>query len=169
VNGYHFLAQVSHETLDLTYSEESASGEIYEGRTDLGNTKIGDGVRFKGRGLLQITGRKNYTSFEKYMNNNGSGKTFDFTSTNENAKKISNSIELSCLASGYYWKFIRPKLNKTADKDDVFWVSVYINGWAKQEHPFYPNKSREPNHMKERFLATERAKKIMGLRNEQNN
>src|SRR5512134_1807593 len=59
----HFLAQLGHESGDLRYSEELASGIAYEGRLDLGNTQPGDGMRFKGRGLIQLTGRANYTRY----------------------------------------------------------------------------------------------------------
>ena len=59
----HFLAQCAHESGGFIYREELASGAAYEGRRDLGNTQSGDGVRFKGRGYIQLTGRANYTKF----------------------------------------------------------------------------------------------------------
>jgi predicted chitinase len=48
-------------------TEEYASGEAYQGRVDLDNTHPGDGVRFKGRGLIMITGRYNYTQYGKLL------------------------------------------------------------------------------------------------------
>lgn len=63
----HFLAQVGHESGGLKWMLELASGDAYEGRKDLGNTRSGDGPRFKGAGAIQLTGRYNYQRFADYI------------------------------------------------------------------------------------------------------
>ena len=57
------MANLMHETQNFLYLEEIASGWAYEYRSDLGNTEPGDGPRFKGAGVLMLTGRHNYQRF----------------------------------------------------------------------------------------------------------
>lgn len=61
----YILATASHESDRFATQEEYASGADYEGRRDLGNTQPGDGKRFKGRGYVQLTGRKNYQLYSQ--------------------------------------------------------------------------------------------------------
>lgn len=56
----YFFSQVGHESDQFNAFEEYASGAAYEGRKDLGNIYKGDGVKFKGHGALQTTGRTNH-------------------------------------------------------------------------------------------------------------
>jgi predicted chitinase len=63
----HFLAQVGHESGGLRWMLELASGDAYEGRQDLGNTRAGDGRKFKGAGAIQLTGRYNYQRFADFI------------------------------------------------------------------------------------------------------
>lgn len=66
-----FLAQVGHESVGFTHTVEiwgpTAAQKRYEGRIDLGNTQPGDGFRFRGRGLIQITGRDNYQRLQDVL------------------------------------------------------------------------------------------------------
>lgn len=63
----YILATAEHESRLGQWMEEFASGWAYEYRSDLGNTQYGDGPRYKGRGFVQITGRRNYADWSKRL------------------------------------------------------------------------------------------------------
>jgi putative chitinase len=108
-----FLAQVGHESGGLFYTEELASGAAYEGRIkSLGNTQKGDGIRFKGRGLIQITGRANYKSVGDAL-----GVNFIINPTLLGGKNVNKctpaQLKNAALSAGWFWNSRR--LNAIAD------------------------------------------------------
>lgn len=111
----HFMAQLVHESGSFRYMEEIASGSAYEGRADLGNTQTGDGVRFKGRGPIQITGRDNYRKFGRKIG-------IDI----ENHPEIAAIPSIGLHLALEYWA--DRKLNALADADDVVTITRKING-----------------------------------------
>lgn len=113
----HYLAQVFHESAALRYTEEIASGKAYEGREDLGNTQKGDGVIFKGRGFIQITGRANYQAYA-----NSEYCVGDLMKHPEWLSKSPGNQK----ASMWFWK--TKGLNELADKDDIRAITKKVNG-----------------------------------------
>jgi putative chitinase len=111
-----FLAQVGHESGSLFFTEELASGAAYEGRKVLGNTQPGDGVRFKGRGLIQITGRSNYKAV-------GDALGIDFIKSpvllgGKNVNKCTQEqLKNAAMSAGWYWN--SRKLNAVADTINI--------------------------------------------------
>jgi putative chitinase len=59
----YILATAKHESDNFNTLEEYASGSAYEGRQDLGNDQAGDGVKYKGRGFVQLTGKNNFSAY----------------------------------------------------------------------------------------------------------
>lgn len=112
-----FLAQVGHESGQLRYVEEIASGRAYEGRKDLGNTFTGDGVKFKGRGLIQITGRANYTSLSKDFG-------IDFTSNPGLLKEPAYAVR----SAFWFWKTKNLNRYATLKESDFQQMTRIING-----------------------------------------
>lgn len=125
----HFLAQVRHESGEFVYAEEiwgPTKAQLgYEGRADLCNKTAGDGKRFMGRGLIQITGRCNYTIYTKYKKEKG--EDIDFTTEPKN--KEMGKLPYSTDSAGWYWsEKLNVNLNDYADKDDIIYITYRING-----------------------------------------
>ncbi|MEN6441774.1 MAG: glycoside hydrolase family 19 protein [Syntrophobacter sp.] len=112
----HFLAQIGHESGELHFREELADGTAYERRRDLGNTQRGDGPRFKGRGLIQLTGRSNYTHYREACR----------VDVLERPELVATDDRLCTDVAGWFWD--RHKLNAHADRDDLEKITRVING-----------------------------------------
>ena len=110
-----FLAQIAVESGELRYVEEIASGAAYEGRTDLGNTQPGDGIRYKGRGLIQITGRANYAQCGKVL-----GQPL------VEQPDLLEGVVLACRSSTWFWA--SRGCNALADDGDFERITRRING-----------------------------------------
>ncbi|CAF0980271.1 unnamed protein product [Adineta ricciae] len=118
-----FLAQIAHESGELLYMEELASGAAYEGRKDLGNTEKGDGKRYKGRGPIQLTGRANYRAAGKALN-------LDLINHHEKVK----TPEVGFRTTVWFWT--KHGLNELADKKTLQsfrLITRRINGGRKGE------------------------------------
>lgn len=111
----HFLAQIAHESDGMCTTEEYATGAAYEGRRDLGNTQPGDGRRYKGRGLLQLTGRANYTTYSQIL-------SVDLLGDPERAAEPVLSLRVAAA----FWR--REDVSPAADRDDLVTVTRIING-----------------------------------------
>lgn len=118
-----FIAQVGHESGGFRYVREiwgpTPAQSRYEGRKDLGNTQPGDGFRYMGRGLLQVTGRANYARVAERL----AGMACpDFVAHPE-------ALQLpawAALSAADYWA--DRQLNRYADADDWKGLTKRING-----------------------------------------
>lgn len=136
-----FLGQVAHESGQLVYVRElwgpTPAQRRYEGRADLGNTQPGDGKRFMGRGLIQVTGRKNYLLC-------GMGLHLDLIAMPE----LLEQPDAAAASAGWYWH--AQNLNRYADVGDFVGLTRAINGGT--------------NGLAERQQFWARAKQALGVK-----
>ena len=114
----HFLAQAAHETGGWRLMVEGGKDSYfsrYDGRKDLGNLQPGDGLRYKGRGIFQLTGRSNYRAYGKRLG-------LDLETNPAQAAVPDTGVLVAC----EYWR--TKKLNAWADRDDVREITRRING-----------------------------------------
>lgn len=131
-----FLAQVAHESGSLKYVQEIANGLAYEGRLDLGNNIQGDGVRYKGRGLIQLTGKANYALYGPLLG-------LDLL----NRPEALEEPHWACFSAACFWH--RNGLNELASGDKFGAITKKINGGY--------------NGLDDRIAHWLRARKALGL------
>lgn len=114
-----FIAQVGHESGQLRYVREiwgpTAQQAGYEGRADLGNTVKGDGSKYRGRGLIQITGRANYEAC-------GEALGLDLI----NRPELLEQPPHAAMSAAWFWS--TKGLNTLADKWEFVKITRRING-----------------------------------------
>lgn len=120
-----FLAQLFHESARLQFAKElwgpTPAQNRYEGRKDLGNTKPGDGFRFRGRGLIQITGRANYADMRDYLR-----RTVADVPDFELMPQMLEVPQWAAYSAAAFWA--RHSLNALADRGDFDAITRAING-----------------------------------------
>lgn len=135
-----FIAQIAHESGQLHYTRElwgpTAAQRGYEGRAGLGNTQSGDGSRFKGRGLIQITGRANYAAC-------GAALGLPLLEKPE----LLEQPDGACKSAAWFWK--THGLNELADAGAFITITKRINGGT--------------NGLADRQAFWARAKTVMGI------
>ena len=130
-----FLGQCCLESGEFRFMEELGDGVSYEGRRDLGNIEPGDGRKFKGRGVIQLTGRTNYSGF-------GDSLGVDLLQHPE----LVAEPELGWRAAKWFWD--THGLDAIADTMDIAAVTKIINGGY--------------NNLEERKLYVNRALAVLG-------
>ena len=120
----HFLAQIAWESGQLRYTEEIYSGAAYDTGAKakaLGNTPQadGDGQRYKGRGLIQVTGRANYKKYGAYI-----GK--DMENLQQRNWLLLREPKYAADSAGWFWT--THGLNARADRDEHTNITRIING-----------------------------------------
>ena len=114
-----FIAQIGHESGQLKYVKEiwgpTVAQAKYEGRKELGNTVVGDGSKYRGRGLIQITGRANYMTC-------GEALGLDLI----NHPELLEKPQHACMSAAWFWA--SRGLNTLADAGQFDKITQRING-----------------------------------------
>lgn len=137
-----FLGQISHESGSLQYVREIADGSAYEGRRDLGNTQPGDGPRYRGRGLIQVTGRDNYRAMARNLFGHGAPNF-------EAEPEALEEPEWAAWSAAAWWAI--HGCNELADRGEYVAIGRLINRGNA-------NSTRAANGEADRLARWERAK-----------
>lgn len=136
-----FLSQIGVESEELLYTRELGNDAYFnkydirfapQKAKDLGNTQPGDGAKYKGRGLIQVTGRANYTACGKALG-------LDLV----NHPELLEQPKYAVLSAGWYWDM--RSINALCDADDIVRITKAVNGGTMKlkERTAYYNKAKQ--------------------------
>ena len=108
-----YFSKAGRNATDYAKQPEKIANVIYGGR--MRNTEEGDGWRFRGRGVIQLTGRDNYTSFGLTIDMTAE-QVIDYVTTKKGA------LESAC----WYWK--SRNINAACDENDIVKMTKLVNG-----------------------------------------
>jgi len=111
---------------DAAYYEHNAEhlgNYVYANKNKNGDESSGDGYKYRGRGIIQLTGRGNYSSFQDFHNSIAPQDTKDFLS---NPELLVSEVKYGVESAFYYWKI--NNLNSVAETGDVKSVTQIVNG-----------------------------------------
>lgn len=111
---------------------EKIANHVYANRMGNGDEDTGDGYKFRGRGLIQLTGRNNYTLFAD-----------DNNMTLEDAVDYLNTPEGAIESAAWFW--YKNNVNDLADSDNIRSVTKRVNGGdhGLAERTSYTNKFKD--------------------------
>jgi len=107
--------QIAQDYAGRPNKQEAIANRIYASRMGNGDEASGDGFRFRGRGLIQLTGRHNYTWFAASLE-----------ISPEEATEYLTTFEGAAQSACWFWE--TNKLNQWADKGDILTLTKRING-----------------------------------------
>lgn len=110
-----YFVNAGRDANDYHRQPEKIANVVYASRMGNGNTASGDGYKYRGRGLIQLTGKSNYSAFAK-----------DSEMTLDQAIKHLSTPKGAVESAAWFWA--KNNLNALADKDDVVAVTKKING-----------------------------------------
>jgi putative chitinase len=108
-----YFSKAGRNAADYSKQPEKIANIIYGGR--MGNVQEGDGYRFRGRGVIQLTGRDNYTAFGKSVGMSPE-QVIDYVQTKKGA------LESAC------WYWASWKINAACDNSDIVLMTKLVNG-----------------------------------------
>ncbi len=110
-----YFSKAGRNAAEYAKQPEKIANIVYASRLGNGDTASGEGYKFRGRGIIQLTGKENYTSFGKSV-----GKTPD--EVIEYVKTLDGALESAC----WYWN--NRKINAACDSNDIVKMSKLVNG-----------------------------------------
>jgi putative chitinase len=100
---------------NMPNKQEAIANRVYANRMGNGDEQSGDGFRYCGRGLIQLTGKSNYTRF---------AESLDIPV--EEASEFLSTFEGAVQSAAWFWE--SNNLNQYADSGDILTMTKRING-----------------------------------------